>query len=218
MLLDLLFPNRCLHCTRMIEAHEWICSACWDQVALAHYDFNGTNDFAKRCRVHFPIENAYALFEFVKSSPVQTAIHQLKYKHREIIGRFFAELFISKLSELPSEIDLITYIPIHEKKRRDRGYNQLTQFCTIIGNHFKIPVEHNALIRKIHRKAQAQKSKEERYITQNIFECTQPYHGTHFLLIDDVYTTGNTIASAAWQLLKSGEGNKISVLVMAEDK
>lgn len=218
MFLELIFPNRCLHCTRIIERRDWVCEACWHQISWSHYDFNTENDFAKRCRIHFPVENAYALFEYVKKSPVQKAIHQLKYKHREVMGEILSEEFIIKNKTLPLGIDCIVYIPIHERKKRDRGYNQLTGFCNTLAKHFDIDIVHDALIRNIHSKAQAHKSKQERSRTDGIFSCKKQYDNTHFLLVDDVFTTGNTLSAAAWELLKSGKNNKVSVLVIAEDR
>ena len=74
----------------------------------------------------------------------------------------------------------------------------------------------NALKRNSYQKAQARKDKLHRLETKYDFSVTENLHGKHFLLIDDVFTTGNTMNAIAWEILKN-PSNKISVLVMAID-
>lgn len=49
-----------------------------------------------------------------------------------------------------------------------------------------------------------------------MFSVDEKVEGKHILLIDDVYTTGNTMSKAVWELLK-GRDNQISILVLGLD-
>ncbi|WP_333780912.1 ComF family protein [Chryseobacterium camelliae] len=81
---------------------------------------------------------------------------------------------------------------------------------------YNIPFSHDLIKRNHYSKAQALKDKQDRLEAENTFSITQPISGKHILLIDDVFTTGNTLATIAWEILNAGD-NKVSVLVMAID-
>ncbi len=81
----------------------------------------------------------------------------------------------------------------------------------------RIPYSHYLLKRNFYSKPQALKQKLDREKMQNIFSVDEKIEGKHILLIDDVYTTGNTMSKAVWELLK-GNGNQVSVLVLAIDE
>ena len=216
-IIDFLFPNRCIHCSEIIDENELICNICFPHLQFSHFDFNEDNDLKRKCKTLFPIENAYALMIFKEKSLSREIIHQLKYKRREKVGKIIADWTIERLNfgeNLPEEI---VTVPLHPKKQKQRGYNQLHLFADKISNHYQIPCNHQLIKRNFYSKAQALKNKISRNNTQNMFSINEKVNNTHFLLIDDVFTTGNTISSIAWELLKAGENNKVSILVMAMD-
>ena len=90
-------------------------------------------------------------------------------------------------------------------------------FAETLSEFYAIPFDHEVMKRNHYSKAQALKDKANRLKTENVFSMTKGISGKHILLIDDVFTTGNTLASIAWEILKSGD-NKVSVLVMAIDE
>lgn len=216
MFLDLFFPNRCLGCNRIIDGNSVICEVCHSDIPFTHWGFGDENLLAQKCNLLFPTENAYALMHFEKDGLTQKIIHDLKYKAREKIGKTLANWVIEKLNLSDKNIDLISTIPLHPKKERERGYNQLHLFADELSKHFKIPCDHNILKRNHYKKAQALKNKLQRAETESLFSVTQTIEEQHILIIDDVFTTGNTMSSAAWELLNSGN-NKVSILVMAVD-
>ena len=111
---------------------------------------------------------------------------------------------------------MLVTIPLHPKKQRIRGYNQLHLYAEELSKFYDIPFDHQALKRvKFQRKAQAKRNAEERKIKGQAFALNKDIRGKHILLIDDVITTGNTMSAAAWELLKNE--NKLSILVMAVD-
>ncbi len=216
-LFDLLFPNRCLHCNIIIDHNEIICESCFSHVHFSHFGYNENNILKQKCNMLFPIENAFALMVFEKESLSREIIHQLKYKKRKKVGRILADWTIENLTFRSNKPDLIVTVPLHPKKEKERGYNQLHLYANTLSKHYNIPCNHQYLQRNFYAKAQALKNKQNRAQTQNLFSVTQTYNETHFLLIDDVYTTGNTISTLAWEILHSGKNNKVSILVMAMD-
>lgn len=215
MLLDLLFPNRCLHCNVIITAAEVVCLSCMEEISFTHWNFTDHNLLLDRARLLFPCDKASALMNYSDDSLVQKTMHELKYKNREKIGGVIAGWLLERIDFSKTDFDLIVPIPLHPKKQRERGFNQLTVFADTLSKKTEIPVDHSFLKRNFYKKPQAQKNRLARGGTKNLFSPHHSSAGKHVLLIDDVYTTGNTIASAAWEVIEAG--NSVSILVMAVD-
>lgn len=216
MILDLLFPNRCIECNRIIDPDLLVCDLCFSQIHFTHYAYSEHNPIKERCSLFFPVEHTFALMQFEEESLSRKIIHELKYRNREITGKVLADWTTERLDFKNEKPDLMVSIPLHPKKLRERGYNQLHVFTEALSAFYTIPFDHELLRRDHYAKAQALKDKKHRLETINTFSVTQPVTGKHILLIDDVFTTGNTISSVAWEILNSGD-NKVSVLVMAMD-
>lgn len=214
--MDLLFPNRCLECNRIIHPEEVVCELCFNQINFTHHHISESNLLTEKCRLLFPIENAFALMQFERQSTSQKIIHQLKYGRREKIGKIIANWTAEKLDFSHSKPDLLVTVPLHPKKLKERGYNQLHLFADELSKNLKIPCEHTLIKRNFYKKAQAKKKKEQRNFNENLFSITRNISNHHILVIDDVFTTGNTMSAVAWEILKAGD-NKVSVLVMAMD-
>ncbi|MCJ7933125.1 MAG: double zinc ribbon domain-containing protein [Chryseobacterium sp.] len=216
MILDLLFPNRCICCNRIIEPELLVCSLCFSQIHFTHFDYYKNNPVAEKCRLLFPVENAYALIQFEEESLSRKIIHELKYRSRQKTGKILAEWTIEHLDFKSPKPDLLVSVPLHPKKLMKRGYNQLHLFTETLSRFYEIPFSHDLIKRNQYSKAQALKDKEHRIESGNTFSITEAITGKHILLIDDVFTTGNTVSSIAWNILNAGD-NKVSVLVMAMD-
>ena len=216
MILDLLFPNRCLHCNRIIESDLLICDLCFGQVHFTHYNYFENNPVKEKCKLLFSVENTYALIQFEEDSLSRKIIHELKYRNREITGKIIAEWTTERLDFKDQKPDLLVSVPLHPKKQRERGYNQLHLYTETLSKYYEIPFNHQIIKRNYYSKAQALKNKKLRLETINTFSITQSITGKHILLIDDVFTTGTTISSIAWEILNAGD-NTVSVLVIAMD-
>lgn len=216
MILDILFPNRCLQCNQIIDGNDVVCEVCFSQIRFSHFNFYEENLLKEKCGLQFPVENAFALMLFEDESLSRKIIHQLKYGNREKIGKILAEWVSEKLEFEKQKPELLVTIPLHHRKLNKRGYNQLHLFAKCLSEIYHIPYDHEILKRNLHTTAQAKKNKEQRLNSEGKFTLNKDVSGKHILLIDDVFTTGNTMSDAAWEILKN-DGNKISVLVMAID-
>ncbi len=217
MIFDFLFPNRCLACNQLIDKKEIVCELCIENIHFSNHKFCENNGLKEKLSLLIPIENAFSLMLYEKKSLSQRIIHQLKYNHREKMGKNLADWTIEKSNLDRHKPDLILTVPLHPKKLKQRGYNQLHIFGNELSKHYQIPINHNLLSRTKHSRAQAKKNQTERLKTKNTYQLTEKISDKHILLIDDVYTTGNTISNIAWEILENSENVKISVLVMAMD-
>ncbi|WP_027385611.1 ComF family protein [Chryseobacterium gregarium] len=216
MILDLLFPNRCLECNRIIDDNLLVCSLCFEHIQFTHNTYADHNYMQERCKLLFPVEHAFALMKFENENISRKIIHELKYKGREKAGKIMAGWTTERLDFQHEAPDLLITVPLHPKKLKERGYNQLHAFAETLSEFYHIPFDHHLVKRNRYSKAQALKDKRHRLETENTFSVTKDISGKHILLIDDVFTTGNTVANIAWEILKAGN-NRVSVLVMAVD-
>lgn len=213
---NIIFPNRCLDCEEIIDANDLLCVKCLGKVAFTHWDF-GDNPLKQKALNLFPLENAFALMHFQHQGLSRKIIHQLKYQNQEKIGQILAKWVAEKLHFNETRPDLLVSVPLHPKKLKERGYNQLHLFTETLSQQWNIPFRHDVLMRNTYHKAQAQQDKSHREENHYHFSLTEKVENQHILLIDDVFTTGNTMSAIAWEFLKN-KTNKVSILVMAVEQ
>lgn len=149
---------------------------------------------------------------------VRWSIYQFKYRNRRIYGEFYAQewlrLYGAKLKEW--QIQMIIPIPLHRKRKRKRGYNQSEILAKELGIRCGIPVDTKAVIRTIHTRPQKElNNKERRKNLKEAFCVTKHWKKVkNVLLIDDIYTTGNTIDSVA-RILKEKGAEKVYFLTIS---
>jgi ComF family protein len=186
---------------------------------LTQHHLNLENEAFKKFYGRIPVEHVSALLYFHKKGIVQELIHSLKYRGQEEIGFVLGEWYAEELKNhhLLQTVDIIIPVPLHPKKLRERGYNQVTEFGNALSKSLEIPVKTMILFRQVYSKTQSQKNRLGR--TEGIdavfdVSFSESDHNQHFLLIDDVITTGATLEVCAKALLKI-PGTKISIVCMA---
>ena len=147
MFLDVLFPNRCLECDNIIPKDEIVCVKCLDKIHFTHWDF-GENPLKRKAESLFPLEAAYALMYFDKKGLSRELIHQLKYRNQEKIGGILAKWVVENLRFKGEKPDLLVSVPLHPKKLKERGYNQLHLFTEKLAEYYEIPFRHDLLQRE----------------------------------------------------------------------
>lgn len=186
---------------------------------LTQYHLNPKNEAVKKFYGKIDVQFASAFLYFNKKGMVQELIHNLKYKGHQEIGTVLGNWYAEDLKELQLEIpfDAVIPVPLHKRKFKERGYNQVTTFGKAIASGFEIPFAENILIRKLYTKTQSKKNLLGRSENiENIFDVkfNESDHNKHFLIVDDVLTTGATLEACSKALLKI-PGAKISILCMA---
>lgn len=167
-----------------------------------------------------PLKKASSLFYFEKGGAVQHIIHDLKYrgneKVSEVLGSWHAQLLAE--SGWKSQFDWIVPVPIHKKRLRKRGFNQVDKYAEAFAKHLDAIFVKDVLLRKQKSKTQVFKNRisrtkvnyEEFYLNEKAIE-NEP---KHILLVDDIITTGATIEACCQELLKI-DNVKISIASMA---
>ena len=153
------------------------------------------------------------------SSELSRIIQAFKFDGRQNLAGLLAPLLAATLQESwsPREIDLIVPVPLHPKRKRERGYNQALLLARDLARLVGLPFRSDALHRVRSTLPQVGLSDAERARNlRRAFQCKKPaaVKGLRVLLIDDVMTTGSTVASAAEALLEGG-ALRVSVLTLA---
>lgn len=219
-LLNLFFPKSCAACASFLLTQEIvICTSCRHKLPLTNHHLIEENELIKKFYGRIPLEFGASLFYFHKKGMVQELIHKLKYKGQEDIGEMIGNWYAEELKtiEIIQSADYIIPVPLHKKRLRLRGYNQVTKFGEALSENLKIPFNDSILVRKVHSKTQSKKNFTGRIdINETTFDVQfdESLNGKHFILIDDVITSGATLESCSRALLKIPNA-KISIVCMA---
>jgi ComF family protein len=215
----LFYPKLCAICEqKLVENEPTICTLCRHDLPLTNFEDFRDNKVTQIFYGRIVIEKAFSLLFFRKKGNTKKLIHDLKYKGNEEIGTFFGNWLGEVLKENKEfeEVDYIIPVPLHPKKLKERGYNQVTKFGEALSESLKIPFEENYLIRISSTKTQTFKARFERFNnidTKFLLENSTFFNNKHILLIDDVVTTGATLEACAKEFKKS-KNCKISILTM----
>jgi len=219
-IINLFFPKVCSGCSSFLLLNEnVICTFCRHDIPLTNHHLHHENDAFKKFYGRIPIIHTSALLYFHKKGIVQELIHNLKYKGHEEIGTILGEWLAEDLKKIAllQTVDEIIPVPLHRKKLKERGYNQVTAFGEALSSNLNIDYNDTLLIRNVYSKTQSKKNLLARTegieTTFDVF-FTEKDHDKHFLLIDDVITTGSTLEACSRALLKI-PGAKISIVCMA---
>ena len=196
---SLFFPLVCVPCgDKLLAQEKSICLACLCKLPKTNNFKEPDNVLEQLMAGRFPFERIASYCIFVKKGTLAPLIHHLKYRNRDDIGILLGEMYGEELlgSDFLQPINLIVPVPLHSKKKRQRGYNQAEMIAKGLSNVTSIPVSTENLIRTIHNPTQTKFDKTRRWKNvKDIFTVKNPeaFQGKHILLVDDVITTGSTL-------------------------
>lgn len=195
--LDLLAPPHCPGCDLpTAEAHAF-CAGCAPLIEKADGGLE-------------------ALGGYVFGGPLADAIRRFKYGGRSELARPLVPLLVNALRPLAGRYDAIAFVPLHPRRLRARGFDQAGLLGHGAARALGVPVVH-ALRRLRATDVQASLDRERRGSNvRGAFAVKGKVEGARLLLIDDVRTTGATLAEASRALSSAGAQVISFALAVAE--
>jgi len=222
-IVSLLYPQRCPGCQVFVQAGEQFCQGCILFVRPI------TSPLCLRCGIPFPTHvgpdhecgvclktpppfrraRAWAYYHFGEAplQPVSEAIQQFKYHRNLSVGKLLAQLAAAHFPFVEQRYDVIIPVPLHLDRLRWRGFNQSLLLSRPIGRIHQIQIDPFLLERSRSTVPQTQlKESERRENVKGAFMVIAPerIQERQVLLVDDVYTSGATVAECTKALVRAG--------------
>ena len=147
--------------------------------------------------------------------PLRKLIHIFKYGKLESLAQPLSRFLLQSLP-LDHRFDLVIAMPMHWRKRWERGFNQAELLAQPVAKRYGVKLA-TSLRRCRYTKSQAGLSEAKRRENlRNSFRVVRPgeVKGKRVLVIDDVFTTGATLRAAA-EALKSAGASYVCALTLA---
>ncbi len=219
--LNVLFPPICVACGASIpDQSAYVCLACFDALTIH------TALTCPACggRRHLTLPPCHKTPYILAAAcayhdPIPQLVWYFKYHKLERLRILLAALLITHISRVIPDISsyIISYIPLHPRKERERGFNQSHLLAQTVADYVHIPCI-PLLTRTRYTESQTkQKNRTQRFSNvTDCFACTNPAActGKNILLIDDVSTSGGTLL-AATHALRAHHVRRVIGLVVA---
>lgn len=216
--LDLAFPAACSGCG--VEG-EPLCPSCLPALD-ARFELPGGTPMGLPADLPEPLLQLEWCAPF--AGPVRAALHDLKYSGERRLDRPLGQAVARRWRRVGEGADVVVPVPVHEERERRRGYDQAALIATIAAAELGLPCI-RALERGRATIAQFELGRDER--AANVAgafrlrgagpDAGRAIAGRWVLLVDDVVTTGATLAACAVALEAAG-AFAVSAIAVARER
>ncbi len=216
LLFDQLFPPRCGFCG---TPGSVVCAGCLDDLPHNHASCElcarplAVDGICGACqskpppfiRVVAPMLYAY---------PVDAAIRAFKFRYVEHRLPSLLHLLRRGVAELPDDIDAVVAMPMHWRRRVGRGFNQAALLAGPVARDLELPLLDGVAKTRHTRPQSTLSGRDRRRNLVGAFACARRIPFRHVLIVDDVFTSGQSARHLAHALRAAG-AQSVSVLVLA---
>ncbi len=214
---DLLYPPTCAGCGR--RGCEW-CAECNGRLARLRgrlcpqcgEPLMARSGCPRCCSDALPlVARSYARYR----EPLVRAVLQLKYRPNRRLARCMGGWLDELCRRERWPVDVVVPVPLSARRQRQRGYNQAELVASALADLLQVPLACEGLLRT--RETQSQVGLDASLRTQNVHGAFQAnptvVHGRAVLLVDDLLTTGATLAACADSLWAADAAQVFGVTV-----
>lgn len=192
---DTIFPVRCPYCEKVIARDECACNICKAQFPgepVKRYAVGGYE-----CIAPFPYDRIF-----------ETAAKAFKFCNRGGYAKQLAKVISESIikAQTSDDFDIITCVPMHRKRQRQRGYNQARLLAVECAEILNIPYADTLEKYKENLEQHSIKASLRADNVRGVYRIIDSslVENKRVLIIDDIITTGNTLGECARILMKSG--------------
>ncbi len=199
---DAVFPYipKCVCCGTEKGVDEYLCPRCKQEL-----------ESFRAGESHIEGIKAFSLYNY--DGPIKSIVTGYKYGGRKWLSRFIGGEMGKQLKSLRCVIDCVCNVPLHEKRKKMRGFDQSEEIARYVSETAGISYI-SALKRIRNTKTQTKlNERERRENMKGAFEMAERASG-NVLLVDDVLTTGATAGECA-RVLKSAGAENVYVMTFA---
>ena len=208
--LNLIYPNVCGICDKIYKKN--LCPKCeirLNNLAKFKIDYYNNKYFSKH------------LYIFKYEGIIKNKLIDYKFNQKPYIYKCLIEFITKnkKFCEILKSYDIIIPVPIHYFRKAKRGYNQSELLAKGISKILGLNYKNNVLKKIRNNKPQSTKNKKDRkenvinaYKIKNVDEVT----GKSIILLDDIFTTGNTVNECS-RVLKQNGAKDVAIITIAKD-
>lgn len=206
-LLDYIFPPSCIVCKSFGDGY--LCNKCKKDLEI--YLYNNTIEEQEN--------KIFYLFQY--RDFIRKKLIEYKFGEQSYLFHLFCEMFVKNKNacEFLKSYDIIIPVPIHKKRKNQRGYNQSELIAKELSNKTGITIYTDVLKKVRNTNPQSLLSKKERiknvqsvYIVEN----SEKIRNRNVVILDDIYTTGATVNECKKILQQAGVKN-IGTIIIAKD-
>ena len=203
VILDYIFPPTCTICNKFGQAY--LCKEC--EKELEKYLYNNKE------------KDVFHLF--VYKEIIREKMIQFKFNDKSYMYHMFCEIFVKnkKACEFLKSYDIIIPVPIHKKRKHQRGYNQSELIARELASKLGVTIYTDILKKTKNTKPQSLlDAKDRKKNTQGVYivENSEKIKNKNVVILDDIYTTGATVNECK-KMIKLAGAKNVGILTIAKD-
>lgn len=206
----LIYPPVCGICDELNK--KYLCRRCEEKLSPYYI-----NKIEHKKKTFFEYQIKIFMYEDI----VREKIIEYKFKEKSYMYKTFKKIILNnkKIYSFLKKYDIILAVPLHRKKRWERGYNQTELIAKEISKDLEIKFDNKVLVKVRNTKVQSTLSKKDRMENvKGAFSVInqETIKEKRVILFDDIFTTGNTVNECS-KVLKQAGAKEIAVLTIAVD-
>ena len=219
---DFFFPRTCIGCGKI---GDFICAGCSKKMSRILPPLcrrcgrpESSGAYCSECwGTKSSLDGIRSVFIF--DGIVRQAVHELKYRNVQAMSNCLAGFMSLYFQEYSLGGDVLVPVPLHEKRLRERGYNQSQLLSDDLSGMISVEVK-AALLKRVRNtgpQARSASVRQRKANMENTFICdSAEAAGRDVIVIDDVCTSGATLESCAAALKSAGAGHVLGFTLARE--